>query len=261
MSETTSSRIPENLQLKSFPAGSAALVVGAGGGIGRAVLDQLLDDPAFTTVFAWSRKPIANSHPKLRSSIVDITDETTIATAAASATLDEASPLSLVFIATGLLHDDSALLPERSYKHIDAGSLQRSFAVNTIGPALVAKHLLANFGVKQRAVFAALSARVGSIEDNRLGGWYGYRASKAALNQVIKTLSREFARSRPHAIFVSLHPGTVDTPLSEPFQKNVPEGQLFSRQRAACHLLAVIDRLEPSDTGAFIAWDGLAIAY
>lgn len=259
MSRTTPEPMTENMQLTSFPAGSTALVVGASGGIGRAVLLRLLDDPAFTTVLAWSRSPNEIAHPKLRSSLVDIADEATIEAAAAN--LDEDLPLGLVFIATGLLHDDSAVFPERSYKHIDARSLQKSFAVNTIGPALIAKHLMANFGVRQRAVFAALSARVGSIEDNRLGGWYGYRASKAALNQVIRTLSREFARTRPHAVFVSLHPGTVDTPLSEPFQKNVPEAQLFSTQRAASQLLAVIDRLEPSDTGAFLAWDGSPIPY
>lgn len=255
----TTKPTPQLDGLKSFPEGSTALVVGASGGIGRALLNRLLDDPAFLTVLAWSRTPLDLTHPKLRSSLVDITDETSIE--AAAAMLDNYPPLSLVIVATGLLHAGGTLQPERSFKHIDAHSLHQSFAVNAIGPALVAKHVSANFGLDQRAVFAALSARVGSIEDNRLGGWYSYRASKAALNQIIKTLSREFVRSRPSAIFVSLHPGTVDTALSEPFQKNVPEGQLFSRQRAADQLLNVIDRLQPSDTGAFIAWDAARIAY
>ncbi len=250
---------PHHRSLKSFPAGSAALVVGASGGIGKTLLKRLLDDPAFSIVLAWSRTPLDLTHPKLRSSLVDISDEASIETAAK--TLDKCPPLSLAIIATGLLHAGSSLQPERSFKHIDAQALHQSFAVNTIGPALVAKHMLADFGLDQRAVFVALSARVGSIEDNRLGGWYSYRAAKAALNQIIKTLSREFVRSRPNAVFVSLHPGTVDTALSEPFQKNVPEGQLFSRQRAADQLLDVIDRLEASDTGAFIAWDGVPIPY
>jgi NAD(P)-dependent dehydrogenase (short-subunit alcohol dehydrogenase family) len=136
----------------------------------------------------------------------------------------------------------------------------RLFAVNAIGPALVAKHFVPLLPNEDRCVFAALSARVGSITDNRLGGWYGYRASKAALNMLIKTLAIELARTRPEAICVALHPGTVDTGLSKPFQKGVASDRLFSTDSTAAQLLEVIERLEPDQSGRCFAWDGAEIA-
>ena len=138
--------------------------------------------------------------------------------------------------------------------------MQRSFAVNAIGPALVAKHVLGRFPRDERAVFAAISARVGSISDNRLGGWYGYRAAKAALNQLIRSLAIELARTRPEAVCVGLHPGTVDTRLSEPFQGNVPDRQLFTPQASTARMLEVIDNLKSADTGQLFAYDGSVIA-
>jgi NAD(P)-dependent dehydrogenase (short-subunit alcohol dehydrogenase family) len=134
------------------------------------------------------------------------------------------------------------------------------FAVNAIGPALVAKHTLPLIPREDRAIFAALSARVGSISDNRLGGWYGYRASKAALNQLIRTLSIELARKRKQAICVGLHPGTVDSELSRPFQGAVADGQLSPSDLAAWRLMSVIDQLKPGDSGRLIAWDGTTVA-
>lgn len=144
---------------------------------------------------------------------------------------------------------------------LDFDKLARSFAINAIGPALVAKHILPLLPQDERAVFAAISARVGSIGDNRLGGWYGYRASKAALNQLIKTFSIELARRHSEAVCVGLHPGTVDTALSKPFQGSVPARQLFESDKAARQLLNVLDGLNPSDTGNLFAWDGSRLPF
>ena len=137
--------------------------------------------------------------------------------------------------------------------------MQRSFAVNAIGPALAAKHFLPLLAEDRKSVFAALSARVGSISDNSLGGWHAYRASKAALNMILRNLAIELARRHDKAICVGLHPGTVDTGLSSPFQGSVPPGRLFSPAEAAGHLLKVVDGLSPADSGGHFAWDGRRI--
>lgn len=220
-----------------------AVVIGAGGGIGAALVAALRDEDRPVRAFA---------RPEL-----DILDEASIAAAAAS--VAEGPPPRLVIVATGLLHEGERG-PEKSLKELDADWLGRVIAVNAIGPALVAKHFLPLFPKGERSVFAALSARVGSISDNRLGGWYGYRAGKAALNQLIRTLSIEAKRLNDRAILVGLHPGTVDTRLSKPFQKNVPAGRLFDPGRAAVQLLDVLDGLGVKDSGNLIAWDGETIA-
>jgi NAD(P)-dependent dehydrogenase (short-subunit alcohol dehydrogenase family) len=163
-----------------------------------------------------------------------------------------------VIVATGLLHADG-VTPERSNAALDPRQLMRLFAINAVGPALIAKHVLPLLPRGERSVFAALSARVGSIGDNRLGGWHSYRASKAALNMLIRTLAIELERTRPQAILVGLHPGTVDTELSKPFQRGVPEGRLFTPDQSAERLLAVVDGLEPEDSGGVFAWDGQRI--
>jgi NAD(P)-dependent dehydrogenase (short-subunit alcohol dehydrogenase family) len=242
-------------RLTAFAEPVRALVVGASGGIGRAIIAHLLADENTARVTAWTRSPekLAISHPKLSVRQIDLMRETTIADAAAD--LDQPN---LIVVTTGLLHD-AHTQPEKSWRALDAATLTHLFAVNTIGPALVAKHTLPLLPRDQRAVFAALSARVGSISDNRLGGWYGYRASKSALNQILRTLSIELATKRPHAICVGLHPGTVDTGLSKPFQSQVSEGKLFTPDQSAAHLLAVIDTLSPAHTGRVFAWDGAEV--
>ncbi len=218
-----------------------AVVIGARGGLGSALIAALADEDVPVHGFA---------RPEL-----DILDEASIAAAAASLS----SPPTLVLVATGMLHEDGHG-PEKSLGELDGARLAHSYAVNTIGPALIAKHFLPLLPKGQRGVFAVLSARVGSISDNRLGGWYGYRASKAALNQLIRTLAIEMKRINDRAIIVGLHPGTVDTKLSKPFQANVAPGQLFDPGRAAVQLLDVIDGLTVKDSGNVLAWDGTTIA-
>jgi NAD(P)-dependent dehydrogenase (short-subunit alcohol dehydrogenase family) len=240
--------------LTSFANPVHALVVGASGGLGRALVAHLLADNQTTRVTAWARSPLDLSHPKLETVVVDITDESSIARAAAQIEI-----LHLVIVATGVLHDNQTLQPEKSWRALDADALARTFAVNTIGPALIAKHTLSLLPKEGRAVFAALSARVGSIGDNRLGGWYGYRASKAALNQILRTLSIELSAKRQDAICVGLHPGTVDTALSKPFQSRMARDTLFTPAHAADQLLRVIDRLTPPHSGRVFAWDGQEI--
>jgi len=168
------------------------------------------------------------------------------------------NPLDLVIVANGILHDGE-LMPEKSLRDLSQEKFQHVFEVNTITPALIAKHFLPKLNKQQTSIFAALSARVGSISDNRLGGWYSYRASKAALNMVIKTASIEVKRRNKHAIIVGLHPGTVDSNLSKPFQRNVPEGDLFTPEYSANKLLDVLDNLTLEQTGKCFAFDGTEV--
>jgi NAD(P)-dependent dehydrogenase (short-subunit alcohol dehydrogenase family) len=227
----------------------AAIVIGASGGIGAALEEALVDEGAFDIVHGFARSRGGAHH-------LDLEDEASIAAAAAFVAKGPAP--TLVIVATGLLHD-GARGPEKSMRDLDPAWLMRNFAVNTIGPALVAKHFLPLGAKGNRAVFAALSARVGSITDNKMGGWYGYRAAKAALNMMIRSLAIEEKRRNDRSIVVALHPGTVDTNLSKPFQGNVQPGQLFDAGRAAVQLLDVIDGLKVPDSGKVFAWDGAEI--
>jgi NAD(P)-dependent dehydrogenase (short-subunit alcohol dehydrogenase family) len=216
----------------------SAVVVGAGGGIGGALADALEEE--------------GGSVVRLTRADVDLTDEASIAAAATRIGSPE-----LVIVATGLLHEGERG-PEKAIRDLDADWLMRQYAVNAVGPALVAKHFLPLMPKQGRSVFAVLSARVGSISDNRLGGWYGYRASKAALNQLVRSLSIEDKRRNDRGIVVALHPGTVDTKLSRPFQQAGRD--LFQPDRAAVQLLDLIDGLRPADSGKLFAWDGSEIA-
>lgn len=224
------------LDLGSFPAGGTALIVGASGGIGGALLDAVRTSGRFGEVVGASRR----SEPAL-----DLLDEASIAGLAASLADKE---LRLVIDATGFLHDGERG-PERSWKAIDPQAMAHSFAINAIGPALLMKHLLPLLPREGKSVFATLSAKVGSIEDNRLGGWYSYRAAKAALNQLVRTASVELARRWPEAICVALHPGTVATPLTAPFAKAGLDVQ--TPEESARRLLAVVDRLSAEASGRF----------
>ena len=224
-----------------------AVVIGASGGIGAALLAQLESEGHFAQVIGLSRSTDVN---------VDYDDEASIANAAAHiAKLCSTSnmQLRLLIVATGFLHGQQGQ-PERSFTNLDAAYLAQVFKVNTLGPALVMKHFLPLLPKTGRCVAGFMSARVGSMGDNALGGWYGYRAAKAALNQLVKTASIELARRNKESICVSLHPGTVATGLSEPFAKtglNVrPAGD------AARDLLAVVSGLSALDTGCLVDYQG-----
>ncbi|HBH26296.1 MAG TPA: short-chain dehydrogenase [Rhodospirillaceae bacterium] len=229
----------------------AIAVIGAGGAIGGALTRALAGRYPGAALHAFARRvpgsPVAGA---AHHSLADYVDEDAMARAAGMA-----EAWGLVIVATGILHGPG-LRPEKALRDISGPALARVLAANTVAPALAAKHFVPRLARGRRAVFAALSARVGSISDNRLGGWYAYRASKAALNMVLKTASIEAARRNPGAIIVGLHPGTVDSPLSRPFQGAVPDGGLRTPDAAAAALLDVLDGLTPADTGRCFAWDG-----
>lgn len=222
-----------------------AVVIGASGGIGAAVTRRLEASGRFAVVQALSRSVTG----------LDLEDEASIA--AAAARVGEGPPPTLVFVATGVLHH--GFEPERGFRALNPDQMLRDYRINTVGPALVAKHFLPLTPRDQRVVFAALSARVGSIGDNRLGGWHSYRASKAALNMVLRTLAIELGRTHPQGVVAGLHPGTVDTALSQPFQRGVRPERLFTADHSAERLMAVIDGLIPADSGGVFAWDGARI--
>ena len=235
-------------------------MIGATGGLGRAFVEALAAEPGAGTVLALSRRaaPFGDT-PRIAAGAIDIEDEASIA-AAAGAARAQGSRYHLILVATGLLQDET-MSPEKSWTALSADTLARAFRINATGPALVAKHFLPLLDDAAKSVFACLSARVGSIEDNALGGWHAYRASKAALNMMLRTLSIELARRNRAALCVGLHPGTVDTSLSKPFQGNVPDGKLFTPAFSAHKLLGVIDGLETRDSGRLFAWDGQRIPF
>lgn len=243
--------------LENLPENYRAVVFGATGGIGAAMVAALADDPRCADVRAGARTAPEDAG-KATGFAFDLTDEASIANAAEA--IGEGGPVHLVLVTTGILHTET-LGPERSWRELDAAAMAQVFALNTIGPALIARHMLDLMPRDETAVFAALSARVGSIGDNRLGGWHSYRASKAALNMLIRNFAIELGRKRKQAICVGLHPGTVDTGLSQPFQRGVPDGKLFSPAYSAGKLLDVLTGLTPSESGQVFAWDGQVIAW
>jgi NAD(P)-dependent dehydrogenase (short-subunit alcohol dehydrogenase family) len=233
-----------------------AVIFGASGGIGAELVAQCAADPGIDRVYAVSRRGVPASG-KVVSYAADITDEVDLTRLATA--LKGQVDIRLVLVATGILSDAEGLQPEKSLRQQSMHAFEQVFRVNTFGPALVAKHLLPLMPRQGRAVFAALSARVGSISDNRLGGWHAYRASKAGLNMLIRNYAIEQARVNADFVAVGLHPGTVDTGLSRPFQKNVPDAQLFTAERSAAHLLDVIKGLTPADSGKCFDWAGKEI--
>ena len=244
--------------LSSFGDGLHVAIAGASGGIAQAVLRRLADSGQVSTFSLLSRNPLDEMPERARWIACDFQRPDTIAQV--SGELANAPAIDLVFVATGLLHDGD-LQPEKDWRHLSPDAMARAFQVNTIGPALLAQGLLPLMPREGRSVFAALSARVGSISDNQIGGWYSYRASKAALNMVLRCLAIELVRKRRQTICVGLHPGTVDTRLSEPFQANTRPAQVVPPDQSAENLLAVIDGLEPSDSGKLIGWNGETIPF
>ena len=233
--------------MRSLRNDFAALVIGSSGGIGAAVAEALAAMPNCSQVVELSRR---------NRSDFDLTDEASIAAIGAE-WANEERRFDLIFDATGALSIEGRG-PEKSLSAIDAHVMARAFAVNAIGPALLLKHFSPLLAENTKSVFATLSARVGSIGDNRLGGWYSYRASKAALNQLVKTASIEIARKLPEAACLALHPGTVETPLSQPFASG---RYTHSPSEAARNLLDVIDRANPEQSGSLLAYDGSEIPW
>ena len=246
-------------RIESFSTPANAVVVGSSGGIGGALVAALANDERIGNIFALSRSPTDAGSASVKPFPINISDEASVAAAASHCS--ESGPIDLVVVATGMLHKGDQLQPEKRMRDLSAEAMTEVFRVNTIAPAMIAKHFLPRMRRDGKSAFAAISARVGSIGDNRLGGWASYRASKAALNMLVKTLSIEHARTHPDGIVVALHPGTTDTALSKPFQRNVPDGKLFSPQYSAERLLHVIEGLTSEDTGGFFAWNGDPIEY
>jgi NAD(P)-dependent dehydrogenase (short-subunit alcohol dehydrogenase family) len=233
--------------MNSLPDGFRALVVGSAGAIGGALVRALQVDPRCAAVHALHR----GSTPAL-----ELADEASMAAAAAH--VAEIGPLHLVLCATGALQVDGRA-PEKRLAELDPATMARAFAINTIGPALVIKHFHPLLARRERTLLGVLSARVGSIGDNRLGGWYSYRASKAALNMVLHTAAIEVARQRPLAVLAALHPGTVASALSAPI---IGDAEASSPDLAAARLLAVLDALPAEGaSGGFFAWDGQPIPW
>lgn len=229
-----------------------AAVFGSSGGIGLALCEALAQ-AGCETVYAGSRQGTAPAGGPFRPFAFDLKDEESIATAAA---MMKADPPEWVVIASGVLTLADGTGPERTYKRLDPAAMAEVLAINTIGPALVAKHILPMMPRDRRFVVAALSARVGSISDNGLGGWHSYRASKAALNMLIRNFALELGRTHKQGVIVGLHPGTVDSRLSEPFQLNLPDGQLTAPDTAAANLLGVLSGLGPEQSGRVFDYKG-----
>lgn len=234
--------------LASLPPNGLAVVIGASGAVGGALLDRLREDKGFAGVIGLSRSGV---------SPLDLTSEATISEIARQIA-ERGNALRVVIDATGFLHGDG-FTPEKSWRQVDPAHMAKAFAINTIGPALLMKHFLPLLPRVGKSVFATLSAKVGSIGDNHLGGWYSYRASKAALNQLVRTAAIELKRRQPEAVCVALHPGTVESPLSAPFARSGLDVQ--SPATAAGRLIGVIDMLTPDISGGFFDCRGKTLPW
>lgn len=229
-------------------------VIGSSGAIGNSISKLLKSEISVESVYNFSRSAISESSEKEKNIYIDIENEDSIIESIKKIPKD--IKFDLIFVATGILHNDEDIYPEKSIKDISGDKLKKVLMVNTIGPALIGKYFIPFLNKNNKNVFAFLSARVGSISNNKIGGWYSYRASKSALNQIIKNFSIEIKRSNPNSIFVGLQPGTVKSNLSKPFQKNVNSNNLFSPDYSAKKLIDVINNLSIEDTGKLFAWDG-----
>ena len=240
------------------------LIVGANRGIGFGFVQQLL--PTSGQLYATYRSQaspeladLAAQSERLHLIQLDVTDEAQIASGLAEIR-QQVERLHLVVYSAGFLHEGE-IQPEKSLQQIQSDHLLRYFQVNSLGAALLAKHLIPLLKHPERSVLACISAKIGSITDNQSGGWYGYRASKAALNMLMRTAALEYSRKSPKTIVAMLHPGTTDTQLSQPFQRGVPPDKLFSVERTVSQLLSVIDGLQSEQSGGFFSWDGSPIPF
>lgn len=233
-------------------------IIGSSGSIGSSFLKYYENENSSNVIYSLSRKEINNSNPNIHNVIIDIEDEDSISKA--SQICMAKGSFDVVIVATGILHDQD-LSPEKSIRQIDQKSFHKVFSINTFGPALIARYFIPLLKKETPTFFGFLSARVGSISDNKTGGWYSYRASKAALNMIIKGLSIEVSRNNPKAILAGLHPGTVESNLSDPFKKGVTKDKLFTPEYSVSKMIDVIQNLESGDSGDCFAWDGVRIEF
>ena len=245
-------------RLSSFGDNINAVVIGASGGIGSSMTSHLAEMENVRGILALSRTPI-EATSKIFSHHIDLEDANSIEVAAqfAKTVLKD---IQLVIVASGILHDKE-VQPEKALRQINGENFAKVMAVNAIGPALVIKYFAPLMPRTGKTVLAVVSARVGSISDNYLGGWYAYRASKAAVNQIVRTGSIEISRNSSQAVVISLHPGTTDTKLSKPYQGSVIEKQLFSPGYSAGCMLRVIENVTASASGKLLSWDGTTLPY
>ena len=231
-------------------------IIGSSGAIGNAFVEHYLKDNAVEKIFSFSRSVNSHTSKKIYSFDIDIESQESIEKAASYL---EGCYLDRVIIASGVLHTES-FQPEKSIKDLNYETLSKVYSVNTIGPALVGKYFLPLLNKENKSVMAFLSARVGSISDNKVGGWYSYRSSKSALNQIAKNFSIEMKRSNPNAVILALQPGTVESKFSEPFKKNISKDKLFSPDFSVDMMSKVIESANSSSSGNLIAWDGEVIS-
>jgi len=231
-----------------------AVIVGGSGAIGSEFINILLKDYDINKIYAFSRQKQEFNSDKIIEAKIDLENEESIENA--SKIIEE--KIDLIIIATGILHNEN-IMPEKSLREIDSVKFLKILQINTIGPALIAKYFIPKLNKNEESIFAAISARVGSISDNKLGGWYSYRASKSALNMVLKNLAIELKRTNKLAKVIGLHPGTVNSNLSKPFQASVAKEKLFSPFYSAHKLLDVINQSKAEDSGKIFDFNNIEI--
>jgi NAD(P)-dependent dehydrogenase (short-subunit alcohol dehydrogenase family) len=235
-------------------------VFGSSGAIGKEFVNSFLNTECIGNIFSFSRSKTHFNNDKIKERYINYDDENTLIEAAdfvgKNSTLGMG--LDMVIVASGILYEKN-IMPEKSLRDLSLESFQRLFLVNAIFPSLIAKHFITLMNKEKKSVFALLSAKVGSISDNSLGGWYAYRASKAALNMIIKNISLEVQRKNNNMIVVGLHPGTVDSKLSKPFQNNLDQSKIFTPEYSVQKMLEVMKDLDSSHSGKYWSWDGSEI--
>jgi len=241
-------------------SGNHAVIIGSSGGIGEAITKKLSDLQCYKKIYTFNRRNIRTHIENTENFFLDLKEEQSIIEAS-NLLSSRKDKIDLLIICTGILHEKELIKPEKSWNQINYNSLNNVMLVNTIGPALIAKYFIPHFAKNKKGLFSAISAKIGSIEDNRLGGWYSYRASKAALNMIIKNLSIEASYKMPNLIFSAIHPGTVDTNLSKPFQSSTNQNKIFTPSESADYILNVLTGLSTADSGKLLSWDGSTIPY